>query len=160
MSDFPIKHDTWIIVADSEKALFLRNEGDEDYPNFEVVREMEQDNPPNREQAANRRGRVSNGGANQGHRSAVDDTDWHRMNKEQFAKDISQKLYELAHKGRFERLVIAAAPLVLGEMRKEMHMEVSDKIVGEVDKNLTNLPLHEIEEHLVSKKKEDFSKDL
>ncbi|MEL6751591.1 MAG: host attachment family protein [Pseudomonadota bacterium] len=143
-----LDHDTWVIVADSEKALFLRNEGDDEHPNLEVIREMEQDNPPNREQAANRRGRVGNGGASMGHRSAVEDTDWHQMNKEQFAKDISEKLYELAHRGKFDKIIIAAAPLVLGEMRKEMHVAVTDKVVGELDKNLTNLPIHEIEEHL------------
>ncbi len=148
MSGFTIPHDAWVLVADSEKALFLRNEGDEEYMNLEVIREMEQDNPPNREQAANRRGRVSNGGGGGEHRSAVEDTDWHRMNKEQFAKDISAKLYELAHKGRYDKLLIAAAPLVLGEMRKEMHQEVTNKMIGELDKNLTNLPIHEIEEHL------------
>ena len=148
MSDIKLDHDTWVVIADSEKALFLRNEGDDEYPNLEVIREMEQDNPPNREQAANRRGRFNDAGAGGAHRSAVADTDWHRMNKEMFAKDISEKLYELAHKGRYDKLVIAAAPLVLGEMRKEMHKEVTDKLVGEIDKNLTNLPVHEIEEHL------------
>ena len=67
-----LKHDGWLVVADGEKALFLRNEGDEKFPNLEVFREEEQDNPPNREQAANRRGRF-NDGPNV-HRSAVDDT--------------------------------------------------------------------------------------
>ena len=148
MTDFSIPHDAWVVVADSEKALFLRNEGDEEHLHLQVVSEMEQDNPPNREQAANRRGRMSDGGAGGAHRSAVADTDWHRMNKEMFAKDISDKLYELAHKGRYDKLFIAAAPLVLGEMRKELHKEVQDKLAGEIDKNLTNLPIHEIEEHL------------
>lgn len=143
-----IDHDAWVVVADSEKALFLRNEGDEEHLHLEVFREMGQDNPPNREQAANRRGRFNDGGAGGAHRSAVADTDWHRMNKEQFAKDIAEKLYELAHKGKFERLVVVAAPLVLGEMRKEMHQVVSDKIIGEIDKNLTNLPIDQIEAHL------------
>ena len=148
MSSITLDHDTWVIVADSEKVLFLRNEGDDEHPNLEVFREMEQDNPPNREQAANRRGRVSNGGASQGHRSAVEDTDWHQLAKERFAKELSDKLYEMAHKGRFEKVVICAAPMILGELRKEMHVAVSEKVVGELDKNLTNLPVHEIEEHL------------
>ena len=148
MSDVTIEHDTWVVVTDSEKALFLRNEGDAEYPNLVVFNEMEQDNPPNREQAANRRGRVSNGGASMGHRSAVEDTDWHQLAKERFAKDLSDKLYQLAHKGKFDKLVVCAAPMILGELRKEFHKEVSDKVVAELDKNLTSLPVHEIEEHL------------
>lgn len=46
MSGFTIPHDAWVLIADSEKALFLRNEGDEEHMNLEVIREMEQDNPP------------------------------------------------------------------------------------------------------------------
>ncbi len=141
-----IDHDAWVLVADSEKALFLRNEGDAEYLHLEVVREMEQDNPPNREQAANRRGRFNDGPSV--HRSAVADTDWHELAKERFAKDISDKLYELAHKGRFDKIAIVAAPMVLGELRKEMHVEVTGKVIGELDKNLTGIPIDEIEDHV------------
>lgn len=144
MSKIALKHDGWLVVADGEKALFLKNEGDEKYPNLQVFREIEQENPPNREQAANRRGRF-NDGPNV-HRSAVDDTDWHHLGKERFAKDISEKLYKYAHAGRFDALVLVAPPMVLGEMRKELHKEVTDKIVADVDKELTNHPVHEIEE--------------
>ena len=31
-----LKHDGWLVVADGEKALFLRNEGDAEYPNLIV----------------------------------------------------------------------------------------------------------------------------
>lgn len=143
MSKLELPHDGWLVVADGEKALFLRNEGDEKYPNLEVFREEEQDNPPNREQAANRRGRF-NDGPNV-HRSAVDDTDWHRLGKERFARDISEKLYQYAHKGKFSKLVLVAPPMILGEMRDELHQEVTDKLIGEVDKTLTNHPVYEIE---------------
>ena len=30
--------DTWVLVADGEKALFLRNQGDEEAPFFSVVK--------------------------------------------------------------------------------------------------------------------------
>lgn len=103
MSDrLELKHDGWMVVADGRKALFLRNEGDEKFPNLEVFREEEQVNPPTREQGTGR-------------------------------------------PGRFSELVLVAAPPVLGEMRKELHKEVSDRIIGEVDKDLTNHPVHEIE---------------
>lgn len=138
-----LKHDGWLVVADGEKALFLRNEGDEKLPNLEVFREKEQDNPPNREQAANRRGRF-NDGPNV-HRSAVDDTDWHQLGKDRFAAELADILYKQAHKGRFEQLILVAAPGVLGQMRKELHQEVTGRIVGEVDKDLTNHPVGEIE---------------
>ncbi|MCX7565028.1 host attachment family protein [Sulfitobacter sp. F26169L] len=134
---------TWVLVADSEKALFLRNETDAEDPHLVVVRQESQENPPDREQSANRPGRKSDGP--QGHYSAVDDTDWHELAKERFAADLADILYKKAFRGDFKRLVIVADPGTLGVLRDELHMEVSDKIVGEVPKTLTNHPLDEVE---------------
>ncbi|QPH54990.1 host attachment family protein [Pontivivens ytuae] len=158
MKDFKLKPETWVVVADGEKALFMVNRGDAEYPNLDVIREEEQDNPPTREQAANRPGRF-NDGPNV-HRSAVDDTDWHQLEKERFAKDLADILYKQAHKGAFEALVIAADPSTLGELRKELHKEVADKVIGELDKDLTNHPIDEIEKMLRHVPVDNFDNDL
>ena len=139
---------TWVLVADGEKALFLENVTDAENPHLQVRREEEQDNPPTREQAANRRGRVQQSANPGGH--AYDDTDWHELEKERFADDLADILYRKAHRGDFERIVLVASPTVLGELREKLHQEVSDKVVGEVDKTLTNHPLTEIEKILQS----------
>lgn len=138
--------DTWVLVADSQKALFLRNDVDAADPFLKVVRKEEQDNPSDIDQSANRPGRMPDTG--QGQRSALDDTDWHELAKERFAADLADKLYDYAHKGRFERIVLVAAPQVLGDLRPELHQEVTGRIVGEIDKNLTNHPLDKIEKLL------------
>lgn len=135
---------TWVLVADSEKALFLENITDAQNPNLQVRRKDEQENPSDREQSANRPGRFNDGPSV--HRSAVDDTDWHQLAKERFAADLADRLYKMAHKGQFERLVLVAAPDVLGELRKNLHKEVADCVVGEVAKNLTNHETSKIEE--------------
>lgn len=138
-----LKQGTFVLVADGEKALFLRNVGDLANPNLEVVREIQEENPPTREQGTDRPGRAS--GPNANSLSAVDDTDWHRIAKERFAVELSERLYRMAHRGDFERLVLVAPPLVLGEMRKKLHKEVTDRIVGEFAKTLTNVPVPAIE---------------
>ncbi len=138
-----LSKDTWVLVTDSEKALFLRNETDGQNPFLVVVTKQTQDNPPTREQAANCPGRSDDGPST--HRSAVQDTDWHALAKHRFASDLADILYERVYKGAFERLVIVADPATLGSLREELHKEVSDTIVGEVDKTLTNHPLDEIE---------------
>ncbi|QBK31291.1 host attachment protein [Roseitalea porphyridii] len=153
-----LKHDGWIVVADGEKALFLRNEGDEKFPNLEVFREDEQRNPPTREQGTDTPGRFNDGapssrampaGSAGAHRSAVQETDWHRLEKDRFARQVAECLYKYAHAGRFEHLVIAAAPHVLGEIRKELHKEVADRVIAEVDKDLTNHEVDKIEKLLL-----------
>jgi len=134
---------TWVVVADSEKALFLRNLTDDADPNLAVVAREVQDNPPDRDQGASRPGRRPDGGVQQ--RSAMEDTDWHELAKERFAHELSDILYRRAHAGDFDRLVLVAAPAVLGRLRDEMHKEVLDRVVAEVPKTLTNHPVDKIE---------------
>ena len=148
MSTINVPHDAWVVVANGEKALFMRNEGDGEYPNLEVFREEEIDNPPNREQAANRRGRQSDSTSNR--RYAYEDTDWKQLGKERFAKDLAEILYKRAHANKFDKLVIAADPSTLGELRKEFHQAVTDRIIHEVPKDLTNHPMDEMEKVLTS----------
>ncbi|KUM26761.1 Host attachment protein [Mesorhizobium loti] len=138
-----LKHDLWVIVADGEKALFLRNEGDTKYPNLQVVQEMEQENPATREQGTDKPGRYA-----EGPRSAIEETDWHRLGKERFADDIADRLYKLAHRGDFDEIVLIAPPQVLGEMRQKLHKEVCDKVKAEIPKTLTNHTVFEIEKLL------------
>lgn len=143
MDNLLLKHGLWVLVADGEKALFMRNAGDATYPDFHVVKEMEQENLPTREQGSDRPGRYSDGPT--AHRSAVDDTDWHRVAKERFADEIAKKLYAMAHRGDFDGLVLVAPPVVLGELRKKMHQEVGERVVAEIPKTLTNHAVGDIE---------------
>lgn len=143
MGDIRLKHEGWLVIADGEKALFLRNDGDEKFPNLHVFRELEHENPATHEQGTDQPGRFNDGSG--AHRSAVQETDWHQLEKDRFAKELSDRLYKHAHKNAFSDLVIVAPPKVLGELRKDLHKEVLDRIVAEVDKDLTNHPVYEIE---------------
>ncbi len=51
--------------------------------------------------------------------------------------------------GRFEELVLSAPPQVLGSVRKAIGKSVRDRIVGELDKDLTSHPVAEIEAHIL-----------
>ena len=73
------------------------------------------------------------------------ETDWHRVAKERFADEIAERLYKMAHHGDFEEIVLVAPPTVLGELRKKLHKEVSDRIIAEVTKTLTNHAIVDIE---------------
>ena len=143
-----LKHDTWVLVADGEKALLLENATDHENPYLKVVRKKEQDNPSDLEQSANRPGRMNDNGM--GQKSAFDDTDWHELAKDRFAHDLADLLYGHAHKGNFDHIVLVAAPSVLGELRETLHQEVIEKVIAEIPKTLTNHPLNEIEDIIKS----------
>lgn len=147
MSGVSIDHAAWVMVGDGEKAVFLRNEGDATYPNLQVVDVLQQDNPKTGDQGSDRPGRAF---ASVGmHRSAMQETNWHKLEKHRFAKEIADSLYQAAHRGQYSKLVVAAPPMILGDLRRAFHKKVSDKVVAEVSKDLTNMPPHEMERILV-----------
>lgn len=124
---------TWIVVADAEKALLMRNLTDHRDPNFEVVAREDQPEVPKN---SDRPGRMPDPGPNQ--MSAMEGTDWRDLARDRFAKELAEILYSHAHRGDFDRLVIVAAPKILGELRDELHPEVESKIIAEIDKDLTH----------------------
>ncbi len=54
----------------------------------------------------------------------------------------------MAHRGDFEKIVIVAPPVVLGEMRHKLHKEVEDRVVAEIAKTLTGHPIAQMEKIL------------
>jgi protein required for attachment to host cells len=141
-----LKTGTWVVVADSEKALILETKGDADYPNLEVRRKETQENPKDIDQSANRPGRFNDGPSP--HRSAMGDTDWHELNKERFADDLAEILNARALEQAFDHMVLVAAPSVLGNLRPLLHEEVKKRVIFELDKNLTNQPIDKLETQL------------
>ncbi|MCY0094060.1 host attachment family protein [Hoeflea ulvae] len=147
MSGIRLKHKGWVVVADGEKALFLVNSGTPDKPALRVFSGFEQANPKTAVQGEDRPGRLSDGigGA---HRSAVQETDWHRLAKHEFARQIASRLDDSAQAGHFSQIVIVAPALVMGELRKSLSNAVSSRLVAEVAKDLTGHPVPEIEKLL------------
>ncbi|EPX87460.1 Protein required for attachment to host cell [Rubellimicrobium thermophilum DSM 16684] len=142
-----LQNGTWVLVLDGEKALILRNTTDGQDPALEVVRKEEQDNPPDRDQKSDRPGRYYDAGA-PGAKSAYEETDYHRLEKERFAEQMAGILYKAAHGNRFERLVIVAGPQILGALRPALHKEVAARIVAEIPKTMTGHPVDQIEKLL------------
>ena len=66
----------------------------------------------------------------------MEETDWHRLEKERFAKGVADQLRTWALSGHFDALVLAADPKTLA---------VQDRLVGEINKDLTRLPVRAIE---------------
>lgn len=67
-----------------------------------------------------------------------------------FAKHIATNLYEKAHKGDYEHLILIADPQTLGQIRPNLHDEVVKRIVLEIPKTLTNSTIEDIEKTLAS----------
>ena len=139
-----VPHNSFVVVADGEKMLFFRNEGDGEFLKLEVERKRVQDNPPSREQKTDEAGRTfdASGGAG---RSAYEETDYHELEKSRFAAETAEMLRRRALNNDFENLIIVAPPPTLGELRKHYHKEVEKRLAGEIAKDLTGHPVEQIE---------------
>ena len=136
----------WVVVADAEKALFFENVGETDHPHLQIRRKEEHENPPTRKQGTDKPGRMNDSAT--GQKSTFDQTDWHRLERERFAADLAEILYARAHAGRFDALVIVAAPQVLGALRPALHRIVADRVIATLAKSLTHEPVDALERRL------------
>ncbi len=147
MSKLEIPHDAFIFIGDGRKALFLRNAGDEKFPNFRVERVFVDDNPPTHEQGSDRPGRAfKRAGTNL--RSGVEDTDWHELEEHRFAQRVAAAMERLVRERKVKALVVVAPPRALADLRFAFHSDVKKRIMAEIDKDLTKHPVLEIEKQL------------
>lgn len=68
-----------------------------------------------------------------------------------FAKEIGDHLDSGQHQGRFDRLVLVAAPHFLGLLRKALSSATSKYVTQEIAKNLVQYEASEIRQHLPEK---------
>lgn len=146
MSKVRIPHDAVVFVGDGRKALFLRNVGNPNALRLQTERVFEQDNPPTDEQGSDQPGRTfqSVGTA----RSAIEQTDWHDIEEKKFAHEIAERLARMVRDGKVDKLIIAAPPRTLGELRQALSEQVKSHVIAEIDKDFTRHPVPDIQKHL------------
>lgn len=138
---------SWVLIADGARARVLAQVGRgkplAEVPEMRHVIEL----PPSRELGDDRPGRAepSVGGA----RSAMEPrSDPHRELKRQHARDIAVLLAAKLADKAFDRLVVVAPPVTLGDLRAELSDAVRKAVVAEVAADLTKTPDHEVLGHL------------
>ncbi|MBR0785325.1 host attachment protein [Bradyrhizobium iriomotense] len=147
MGGLIIPHNAFVFVGDGRKALFLRNEGNPSHPDLKTENVFEDDNPPTREQGTDRPGRVNKP---TGERVAVENADWHNIEEHRFAHRVAGAMERLARERDVKAIVVVAPPRVLADLRNAFHADVKARVVGELSKNLTGLPVGEIARHLAA----------
>lgn len=147
-----IPHDACVLVADGRKMLFFRNEGDATMPNLVVEDQQQQANPADHHQKRDADGQASSlrGGNFQSGGGDLGSQDYHQQAEDEFAAQAAELLKQRALANAFEALIVVAPPKTLGEMRKHYHKAVSDRLTGEIAKDLTGHPVDRIEQLIVA----------
>jgi len=135
---------TWVVVADGRKGLILRNAGDAAIANLKLIEQVDSEHTPRTaEMGTDRPGRTRDH-ASGGH-SAVEQTDWHERAEQDHARAVAAAVERHVQAGEIGRLIVVAPPKTLAVLRDTFSAGVKQTIVGEVAKDLTKHPIHEIE---------------
>lgn len=146
MPKITIPRDAFVFVDDGRKALFLRNDGDDKFPNLKTEQVIVDRNPPTQAQGTDEPGRTFSS-ATPG-RSSYEQTDWHELEEKTFVREVAGTLEKIVRERKIKALIIIAPPKTLAELRHAFHADVKARIVAEIDKDFTKLPVYEIEKHL------------
>lgn len=146
----PISDPAWLIVAGAEQAAIYRYEG----PKEKLIEHhtLSQTLPKNSDITSDQPGRNKNQQM-PGGETFAEPTEPRTHQKKEFAKEIADYLYK--HHQQYDRLVIAAAPKILGMLRDDLHTEVQNRLKAEVDKNLSQYDENELPAHLEDELKFD-----
>ena len=139
------EHISWIVVADGRRCRISASVG----PGapLTTVQEFSQPGLASRDIDADKPGR-SFDSAGQGRHGMEPSTDANRTAEKNLAREIALFVGENRKQGAFERLFLVAAPRTLGDLRAMLPKEASCLIAGEIDKDLTNISVHDLPGHL------------
>ena len=134
-----LKRNTLVLVCDGRKAMFLVNANSSTDPALRVLEVMEAAAGPGaRERPGRRPDRVGVKG-DKSSLSAMEPPDLRRREKDQFVLEIAARLERKVREDQPASIVIAAAPDILGELRKHMPDSARNLIEAEFAKDLTHM---------------------
>lgn len=144
MSNPRIPHNSFVVISDGRKALFLRNAGDDKFPNLKREEVLADENPSTHEQGADRPGRTFKR-AKTNRRAAIAETDLHDREEQRFLQTVADRMERLVRERNPDALVVAAPARALAVLRHHLHPDVQERVILETDKDFTNHPIYEIE---------------
>ncbi|MBB6253774.1 host attachment protein [Nitrospirillum iridis] len=141
MDGVVIARHSWVVTCDGAKMLVLRNDGDAHDLYLTVQYSESRPTTPSRELGTGQPGRVQFGTL----RSATDETDGQAQAEADFLAHVARRLDTMVQNGTVGRMVLAAPPKALGILRHHLTPATRDIIVAEVAKDLTHLPVRDIQ---------------
>jgi protein required for attachment to host cells len=154
---------TWIVVADQRQALFYETErasrrgrtrldGAGRAADAGCRLALKLTNPlaqPDRELETDRPGRAFS--SSSGPRHAIDgERSTRRSEQEDFAKRVAEEMARAHHAGKFDGVVLAAGPRMLGLIRAVLPVSVRSAVTAEIAKDLVRLEGRELIDHVAA----------
>jgi protein required for attachment to host cells len=147
----PLANHALVLVTDGRKTLFFRNHGDVNQIDLRTEAHDSRQDASDSEMKTDAPGSVGQS-ATSG-RSTYEETDFHQLEEDRWAKTAAEAVNKRALANDFEALAIIAPPRTLGELRKQLHKEAARRVVCEVAKEMTGHTIPAIEALLVESTK-------
>jgi len=138
---------TWIVIADGNQAKVFEHDGPG--KGLRALKDLQFEQEPLKASdiMADKPGR-SFASAGPGSRSSMEySSDPVALRERKFVEKLANVLNEKQSQGKFDRLVIAAAPAALGDIRPALSDQVKETILAELPKDLTNIPVPKLAAH-------------
>lgn len=140
-----MRQETWILAADERAARLFSRDGDRLKPITDFVA----GDPGIETEITNRTvGRSAVPGA-AGHHKLEPTMEQSRQIQTAFAGKIASVINDAARRDSFERLVVVAAPKMLGYLRDCLDDKVKEHITAEINKEFAHLSEHKLQESLL-----------
>jgi protein required for attachment to host cells len=140
---------TWVLIADGARARVLENQGPGRGLHAVPGMTFAAEHGATHDLVDDREGRTFSSTSHS--RSAIDARkDPHRVLKSDFAKALAEVLAEAEAQKAFDRLVLVAPPVMLGDLRHAVSDHVKARLAGELAQDLTKMPNADVPRHLES----------
>jgi protein required for attachment to host cells len=129
---FSVPHNALIVIADGEHVAFYKNTATSGIK----IEKVEGHQPNVHDNHASPR--------------MPNETSPHEQQEANFGRHIADALYQWIHDSEIKAIVLIADPQTLGQLRPILHQEVTQKITGELHKNLIKASIADIEKTLTT----------
>lgn len=140
---------TLLVLADGQKAMFLRNQGHNGQIRLEKVQTFTLDNLASHELGWDRPGRAYSRCANDSRRSAYESSDPHEQGEMRFLEDLARAIDGALASDGYQRVVLMAPPRALGILRQALSPAAQQRVQETVPKDYLKTPMAELEQMLM-----------
>lgn len=137
---------TWVLIADGARAHFYASDGRSLSPALDHDLAVPTRNPT-RAVGSDRPGR-SFESVGEARHAEEPQTDWKTQEKRNLARAVAEELRGAALRNEYGRLVVVAPPQMLGDLRAAFDDTVRQRVVAEIDKDLTHFEARDLPKHL------------
>jgi protein required for attachment to host cells len=138
---------TWVLIADARRACVFESRGKGTGLTAVEGMALDTELSPSHALGTDRPGRTFESVGSARH-AMENPSDLHRGQKRQFAQRIARAVHERYAAKSFDRLVVVAPAVTMGDLRTALSNEVKAVTVAELVADLTKTPVAELPTHL------------